>query len=293
MKKTEQPTTRTQFLIFTLFGEYILPRGGTIWTSNLLDLLGLLGISERAVRSTLSRMSRNGWLVAQKHGRRSQYSLTPRGWMLITQGAERIFEAPISDWNGFWHMVVYSLPEKKRRLRHNLRQRLSWYGFGLLSPGAWVSPHNRNAEVKNMCIELGIQKHVELFSCAHLGLSTDQDLVKRCWDIQALATNYQAFITRYQNEYQQCEQLRDAGSIPSDQLPISPENCFVRRFWLVHDFQSFPREDPNLPMVLLPPDWIGFAARKLFEDYRALLEPYASQYMDAALSNGSGRRQAD
>jgi phenylacetic acid degradation operon negative regulatory protein len=254
----EKPSTRTQFLIFTLFGEYVLPREGTIWTSSLLDLLGLLGISERATRSTLSRMTRKGWLVAQKHGRRSQYSLTPRGWMLITQGAERIFESPIADWNGFWHMVVYSLPEKKRRLRHNLRQRLSWYGFGSLAPGAWVSPHNRDAEVKNMCTELGIQKHVELFSCAHLGLSTDLDLVKRCWDIEALEADYRTFIARYQNEYRQCEPSHCTGSNHPDALPLSPENCFVRRFWLVHDFQSFPSKDPNLPLALLPP--IRFAA---------------------------------
>ena len=56
---------RTQFLVFALFGEYINPHSGTIWTSNLIALLDVLGTSERAVRSTFSRMTKKGWLVSK------------------------------------------------------------------------------------------------------------------------------------------------------------------------------------------------------------------------------------
>jgi phenylacetic acid degradation operon negative regulatory protein len=73
-----------------------------------------LDVSEHAARNTLSRMSRKGWLVARKDGRRSQYSLTPRGWSLLVQGEKRIFEPPFREWDGMWHIVVFSLPEKKR-----------------------------------------------------------------------------------------------------------------------------------------------------------------------------------
>ena len=58
MMSPQTPSIRTQFLVFTLFGEYILPRGGSIWTSSLLSLLERLDVSERAARNTLSRMSR-------------------------------------------------------------------------------------------------------------------------------------------------------------------------------------------------------------------------------------------
>src|SRR5690349_6334762 len=88
----EVPNVRTQFLIFTLFGDYILPRGGAIWTASLLYLLDLLGVGERAARSALSRMTSRGWLIARKRGRRSQYSLTAQGRALLEQGQRRIFE---------------------------------------------------------------------------------------------------------------------------------------------------------------------------------------------------------
>jgi phenylacetic acid degradation operon negative regulatory protein len=268
---------RTQFLIFTLFGEYVMVRGGSIWTGDLLKLLGLLGVSERAVRSTLSRMAQKGWLSSEKYGRRSKYSLTPRGWMLIKQGEQRIFEPPFEEWNGEWHMVVYSIPERKRLLRHQLRQRLTWYGYGSLAPGTWISPHNRSIEIKNMCQELAIQKHVEMFSCAHLGLSTDRELAQECWNVEELGVGYEQFIDCFQNEYRQARKQFMAGSSPP------PAQCFVRRFWLTNYFQSFPRQDPNLPTVLLPKDWVGFKARQLFNNYRQLLEPYANSFVDEVM----------
>ena len=180
MATTEKPFVRTQFLIFTLFGEFILARGGSIWTSSLLSLLNHLDVGEHAARITLSRMSRKGWLSARKEGRRSQYSLTPRGWSLLIQGEKRIFEPPLKEWDGMWHIVVFSLPEKKRSLRHAFRARLPWLGFGQLAPNTWISPHNRKTEITALGSELSIQNHVEIFSGIHAGPSEDQELVQRC-----------------------------------------------------------------------------------------------------------------
>lgn len=277
MENNERPSVRTQFLIFTLFGDYILPREGTVWTSNLLNLLNLLGVSERAARSTLSRMARKGWLVSSKKGRRSRYSLTARGWKLLKQGEQRIFEPPFADWDGLWNLVVYSLPEKKRHLRHSLRQNLIWLGFGHLSPGTWVSPHNRKLEVENACNELGIREYVQLFTGMHLGLSSDEEMVRRCWDLPGLAAQYQEFIDSYQKDFRECLAQGNGN------ITLAPEECFVRRFWLTHTFQSFPLIDPNLPTILLPDDWIGLKARQLFDDYRRLLEFHANQFVEAVL----------
>lgn len=261
-------------MIFTLFGDYIYPRGGTVWTADLLYLLDLLDVSESTTRSTLSRMVQKGWLVSRRIGRRSQHSLTARGWSLLEQGKKRIFELPFSDWDELWYTIVYSVPEDKRDLRHALRQHLMWLGFGRLAPGVWVSPHNRQSELDTVLNELQVVEFVELFSSKYLGPSTAQDLIQRCWDLPGLEAEYQKFVACYQPEYEACLQNEA-------QLKASPENCFVRRFWLVHDFQPFPRKDPNLPMELLPPDWVGFTAQQLRDDYRQLLGTYCDEFIDA------------
>lgn len=271
----------TQFLIFTLFGDYVLPRGGSIWTADLLYLMKLLGVSERASRSTLSRMVRKGWLASFKSGRHSRYQLTTRGRVLLQQGEQRIFEQPFTHWDGLWHLIIYSLPESDRKLRQTLRQQLIWFGFGRLAPGTWVSPHNRQAELETVFQELMVTDYVDMFASKYLGGSSAQELVQRCWNLPQLEAEYRAFVARYQPEYEDCAQSLA-------QFKESPESCFVRRFWLTHNFQPFPRKDPNLPTVLLPANWIGFTARQLFDDYRRLLKTYSNQFVDAMVINGDG-----
>ena len=162
---------RSQDLVFTLYGDYLRHRGGEAWTGSLIELLGPLGLSEQAVRSTLSRMSRKGWLKGRRVGNKSYYSLTPRSIDLLEEGAQRIFQPRSDVWDGRWYILVYSIPEKERPLRHGLRKRLTWLGFGSLSNATWVSPRDRREEVEGVVNSLGIWGHVEIFTAAHLGFT--------------------------------------------------------------------------------------------------------------------------
>lgn len=274
----ENPPVRTQFLIFTLFGDFIWKRGGEIWTSSLLYLMERLGMSERAVRSALSRMTGKGWISPQKHGRRSQYSLTARGIALMESGQQRIFASEFNDWDQKWHLVVFSLPEEKRGVRHALRTQLSWLGFGPLAPGTWISPHHPTSELESTFSDLKVEPYVELFSGVFLGPSSAKELTNRCWDLSGLAGQYQEFIKQFQNDYDTCkEEIKKGRS-------LNLEECFIRRFWLSHNFQSFPLKDPNLPTDLLPTDWIGNTARKFFEEYHTILGKFAGKFVDEVMS---------
>ena len=273
----ELPNARAQFLILALFGDYILARGGAIWTASLLQLLELLGVGERAARSALSRMVSRDWLIARKQGRRSQYSLTEHGRHLLDSGARRLFEPPPADWDGLWRLVVYSLPESKRDLRHALRGQLIWLGFGPLAPATWISPHDRRADLEYVCDELDIRTHVDIFSGMAVHSSSDRALVERCWDLPVLDAEYREFVERHRPEYQAYRELS------AEQLERAADACFTRRFWLTHTFLPFPRKDPGLPIALLPTDWAGFAARQLFDEYRRLLEPYAGKFVEEVM----------
>lgn len=272
-KISESLPVRTQFIFFTFLGDYILSNGGKIWTSDMLSLMNLLDVSERAARSTLSRMTRKGWISPKKHGRRSQYLITSRGRALLESGYTRIFEPIFTDWDHTWHLVVYSLPEAKRGLRHELRKQLTWLGFGRLAPGTWISPHERKAELTSLFEDLKIEAFAEQFSGIHLGPSSSLELAQHCWDLQELERQYQDFVTRYTPEYESFVRQFERGQ------PAEPEEYFTRRFWITHEFQALPLKDPNLPIELLPPDWIGFTARALMTDYRKLLGAGAIQFV--------------
>ena len=127
-----------------------------------------------AVRTTLSRMSAKGWLVATRRGARSYYGLTPRGRRLLEEGRERIYHPPRSgNWDGAWHLISYSIPEARRHLRDILRVRLASLGCGPVGPGLWMSPHDVRREVADLAASLKIAKYVEVFRAQHVAGSDE------------------------------------------------------------------------------------------------------------------------
>lgn len=270
-----RPSIRTQIIFFTLFGEYILPLEGTAWTAGLLRLTELLEVSERAARSTLSRMKQKGWVNSIRHGRYSRYALTPRGRRIVEEGGLRIFEPRRTSWDQRWHMVVYSVPEQKRRLRGRLRQRLGWLGFGYLAPGTWISPNDRAQDVRGDLEDLGATQYAQYFSGMKLHFASQADIVNRCWDLASLNQDYRRFLSRYEASYQRAAER---------QLPLDPATSFVQRFWLTIEYLQFPRRDPNLPPALQPQGWLGTKASQMFQDYHALLKEPSDRFVSDVLN---------
>jgi phenylacetic acid degradation operon negative regulatory protein len=279
---SSRPSVQTQFIVFVLFGDVVAPRGGWVWTSSLLQMLDVLGVSERAARSSLSRMGRKGWLKSERDGRHSLYTLTARGRRLVDEGAHRIFEPRQREWDGQWFLVVYSLPESRRRLRNDLRKRLSWLGFGRLAPGTWISPFNRRTDVDAMVDDLNARSYVKLFSGLHLANGDDRAIVEQCWNLRDLNRRYARFIARWERPYSQCAEGLLRGTGPD------PAACFEQRFWITRDYSPFPREDPNLPDALLPERWLGTQASELFNNYRNLLNPRAAEFVEQVYQSANG-----
>lgn len=263
-----RPTRSTQFYLFNLFGDYIVPRGGRIWTNDLIMLLELVGVNEGTARTTLSRMRRQGWFETIRDGRETLYVIAPRGRAILEEGEQRIFAEPLVDWDGTWQMIVYSLPEERRKERNTLRKKLTWFGYGNLAPGTWVSPHKTGPAIAAAAADLGVAQYVTQFSAM---TDDNASIIRKCWPLDQLCADYQAFIDKFGPEF---------GIVRNRQSTLNPKECFVRRFWLTFSFQRFPMKDPYLPLELLPEKWPGIEARQLFTAYRQLLGKGMEQFMD-------------
>jgi phenylacetic acid degradation operon negative regulatory protein len=278
---------RPQSMMFTLYGDYVIHRGGEVWVGTLIQIAAEFGLSEQAVRSSLSRMSRNGWLRVRRIGNRGYYSLTPKSKRLLEEGAERIFVRRVGAWDGRWRVLTYSIPERRREVRDELRKQLTWMGFGPLSSGTWLSPHPLEGEVAGLVERLGIRELVEVFAASHLGFADDGALAQRCWDLAALNARYAAFVARYEPRYAAHRTRLERG----EEVPDS--ECFVERFLLLHEYRRFFFQDPELPEELLPPGWLGGTAAQLFQAYHALLAERANAYLDSVFeAPPSARRRA-
>jgi phenylacetic acid degradation operon negative regulatory protein len=222
-------------------------------------------------------MSRKGWLESRRIGRHSFYSQTPKCLQLLEEGARRIFQPRHDPWDGRWHLLTYSIPESKRHLRRRLRRRLIWLGFGSFNHATWISPRDLGEEVEQVVDSLDVRPYVEFFVGKHRGFASDEEIVARCWNLKELNSYYADLITRYGLPLQEHQARLAAGE------DLIPQECFVQRFLLIHEYRSSPYVDPNLPLHLLPDDWLGERAAQLFGQYHDLLVEGAEAYVDAAL----------
>ena len=239
-------------LLITVFGEYVLPQGRPVWTSTLLHVLGGLGVEEKSARQALNRMAAGGWIESERSGRRVRWRLTGHGRTLLTEGAQRIysFGRERESWDGRWLVLLASVPESKRDLRHQLRTRLTWAGFGSPAPGVWISPHaSREGEAKQVVEELGLEPVVYSFCGPFAGVGSEQAMVEQAWHLGDLAAAYEDFLGDF------------AGMRPE-----SREQTLFAQIRLVDQWRRFPRLDPQLPLELLPPQWIGVRAANVFAD---------------------------
>ncbi|MGI8678614.1 MAG: PaaX family transcriptional regulator [Jatrophihabitans sp.] len=236
-------------LLFTVLGEFVLPSGTTAWTSAFIDVLGRLGVEEKATRQALMRTAADGWLHPDRVGRRTCWALTPAAEKLLVEGAERIYGFTGTDpaWDGRWLLVLARAPESERPTRHRLRTRLTWAGLGSPAPGVWLSPRaDQQAEVEAVLAEAGMLDEAQIFVAEHrdAGGSGIESMLAQAWDLPMIEQRYQEFLERFRG-------------VPS-------RHPLTTTVELVHAWRRFPWIDPSLPSRLLPRPWPGVAAAALF-----------------------------
>ncbi len=244
-------------LLFTVLGEFVLPGGGAAWTSAFIGTFGRLGVEEKAIRQALARTAADGWITAERHGRRTRWRLTPAGDRLLTEGTERIyaFASPQRGWDGRWLLVLARVTDNDRTARHLLRTRLSWAGLGSPAPGVWITTHTeRSGEVEGVLRRAGLTD-AQVFTAEHLGGGELPALVAQAWDLPAIERRYEAFAAEF------------ASAAAADPL--------TRTIELVHAWRRFPALDPGLPAHLLPARWSGANAAELFAARHAAWSPDA------------------
>src|SRR5271170_7302477 len=93
-------------LLITIFGDAIAPRGGAITLGSLISLAQPFGLTERLVRTSVARLADDGWLVARRDGRRSEYRITPTGRDSFAEATRRIYGTIPDSWSGQWTLVI-------------------------------------------------------------------------------------------------------------------------------------------------------------------------------------------
>lgn len=265
---------QTRAMIFTLYGDYIRRYGNAIWIGSLIRLLEAFGHNEQAVRAAISRMGKQGWVKSTKIGNKSYYSLTEPGRARMEEASKRIYKSSAPDWDGRWRILVYTIPEKKRRIRDELRKELTWSGFGPLTNSCWITPNPLEKEANRLIDKYGIHDYVSFFQATYAGMDEQKKMIDTCWNLTDVNQRFREFIHEYRVKY-----ANDKEKLQNNIM--SDSEAFVQSALLVHQYRKFLFIDPNLPKELLPEGWLGDTAARLFTDYNNMLAKPATRFFES------------
>jgi phenylacetic acid degradation operon negative regulatory protein len=268
-----QVGSQPQHLLATLLGDYGIGRSEPVPSARIALVLAEFGISPAGARNAVSRVARRGLLEPVGSARSTAYRMTPdaRAIQQRRLGVFAGFGEPPPRWDGRWTLVLFSMPEGDRTLRHALRTRLARLGFGPLRDGVWGTPRDRRDEAAAVVAELGLPAAAALraeITAATAGYPAPAQV----FDLARLRDRYDGFIA----EFGPLRRRVRAGT-------VGAAEALVVRTLLMDGWREFADTDPDLPDELLPPGWPRGAARAVFAELYAALRPLAEARLHTLL----------
>src|SRR2546430_4595260 len=106
VEQLKREPSRTGSIVITVFGDAIVPRGGSVWLGTLLQFFEQLDIDASVVRTAMSRLTADGWFERNKVGRNSFYRLVQSGRQTFDIATKHIYGPPASDWTGRFELLL-------------------------------------------------------------------------------------------------------------------------------------------------------------------------------------------
>jgi phenylacetic acid degradation operon negative regulatory protein len=259
-------------LIVTVYGLYARQEHNWLSVAALVRLMADLGIDGQAVRSSVYRLKKRGILRSLAMSGAAGYALSGDAVAMLREGDARIFRDYRASAADGWVIAVFSVPERDRDKRHELRTRLTRLGFGTVAPGVWVAPGHVAAEARAVLARHGLDGYVDLFRGEHVGFADASEKIRDWWDLDELATLYGAFSDRF-------------GPVARRlaRRSVTEREAFAAYVPILTAWRQLPYRDPGLPLDLLPQPWSGETAAALFAELNVQLAEPARQHATSVI----------
>ena len=255
-------TLRANSLLITLYGDCLAARTAPISLATLIELAGLFGLSPRLVRTSVFRLTADGWFDVIKAGRRSFYGLSALGLQRVVHAQRRIYDFAPLPWDGHWTLALIDA-QLKASTRQHLKRELLWAGFGQLSNNVFAHPHADHDALKDVINSTKTQDQLVVLRAQSMDGYAQRPLATVMQDtfkLAAVGQAWQDFIKRF-------------APIEPGTAGLSPADAFFTRTLLIHEYRKVLLRDPQLPADLLPDNWANNKARALCaEMYRGLAD---------------------
>lgn len=124
---------------------------------------------KRRFAQLVCRLRNSGYLKTLRIKGKSATILTPKGM-------EKLFKVKLKMINKKqradkkWQMVLFDIPEEKRKHRDYFRKTLQYLGYKKLQKSIWVCPYDVLKETENLIKRYKLESYVELLLVKRVGL---------------------------------------------------------------------------------------------------------------------------
>jgi len=199
-------------------------------------------INYETIKNSLEKLRRKGYV--KRTGRK-------KAWPEITLAGRKRLESVLPDydekrlWDGKIYLLTYDIPEKRRQDREILRRYARKLGMGMLLESVWITPYNPHEILAEYISEKHLAGVIIVADIGKDGAIGEEDLrslVERVYELDRLNDLYREYI----------KNITSGGG-------MSP---LQRQF----GFLSILSRDPQLPWDLLPDNWQGNKAYRLYKE---------------------------
>ncbi len=121
-------------------------------------------------RAALGRLVAQGHIVFEKRDGKQYARITDSGYKALKfeQEKAKLNNAKKRRWNGRWRVVIFDIPERRRRTRDRLRIMMQETGFVRLQDSVWVFPYDCEDFIALLKAELKIGAAVLYMVVEHI-----------------------------------------------------------------------------------------------------------------------------
>lgn len=212
--------------------------GSRAYPTNKLYLWTPPKYSKKKYRDLIGRLHREGYVQRVLVEGEVNYRITGAGRKLLMT-SRPVLKMDQIQWDGFWRLVLFDVPESKRRQRDMLRRYLVSLGFGRLQHSTYISPYDHGKSLLDFIQVRGLSGQVLMLESKQKYLGNPKDLAGKVWGLPALNQAYAQTIEKLTTRFGIKDRLK--------------REQFLKKTY--EDFLSVLTIDPLLPAELLPLDW--------------------------------------
>lgn len=210
----------------------------------------------RSIYVLIDRLNKKGLLRKLRKEKKLHLQLTEKGKQYLEKHAINSGKSRPA-WDSKWRMIIFDIPEEKRRLRNLLRQYLHILGFGKVQRSVWISPFDLTVQIMFYTKKLQISDYVFQFTIQNFQGLSNSELVRRFWRLDNINDKYLKLIQEYSNKFARLDKAAESSS--SYDKNFLCRTLLARLKW---DYQTILAVDPQLPEELLSENWAGKTARQ-------------------------------